>query len=277
MDCATMSETTPIAGRKGASSRGADVDKADQPLIRALYESIILVDMQGGVLELNQRALRWIGRPKEECLRRPVSDFISGLRPAVLERIEAGLRNGRFTVMDGVCKRHSGARFPAEISVSRFELGGRVCLFLSIRSLEWRIRHWSPTPQMEHSALQSATAAIVVTDLDGEIAYTNPAFHRLWGDHGLTAPPCQHLRQFLTDRALLDHVFLKLLVGESWTGRTVATRSTGESIDVYVSGAPDYDSSSELLGLVFSILPVTSDSTASPEGQWRQEEERKAV
>ena len=259
MDCTTAS-TTDSAAKQTAepattTARTIDSSRGEPSLLRSMYESIILSDLEGRVLELNQRALKWIGRPKEDCLRRPVSDFVSGLRPLVLERIEVGLRNGKFTVMDGVCKRKDGSRFPAEISVSRFELGGRVCLFLSIRSLEWRIRHWSQAPQLEHSALQCAAASIVVTDLDGGIVYTNPAFHRLWGDHGLAAPPCPHIRKFLSDGPMLDQGFLKLLVGESWTARMEATRSTGEKTLVHVSGAPDYDSSSELLGLVFSILP----------------------
>nr|WP_211162908.1 EAL domain-containing protein [Aromatoleum diolicum] len=115
------------------------------------------------------------------------------------------------------------------LSHMRVEMATLLLLALSIFLLEWR-RRAAHRLRLYKAAVDASTSAIIITDRNAVIEYTNPSFSRITGfssDEALGQTP----RLFNSGRTAPE-VFAQLwnviLSGESWHGELLNRRKNGE-------------------------------------------------
>lgn len=147
-------------------------------LLAGLYDGILILDARGTILASNVRAEQFFGYPSEDLWGMECETLIAGINLRVLQKLQANAEAGRFTVINGTCKRKDGTTFPSEIAISRIRFLNEGDLVFSIRNIERREKVRDQR-EMADEAIQYAGAGIVVCSTEGSIEFVNPAFMKL--------------------------------------------------------------------------------------------------
>jgi PAS domain S-box-containing protein len=172
-----------------------------------------------------------------------------------MKSITETLAQERFALLQAYCRRRDGSSFPAEIAVSRLS-GNKVRFCFFIRDIS--VRH--QTEEMlrtEHVAIQTCGSGIAITDVDGLLAYVNPAFARLIGSdsEGLLH---EDIRTVLAGSdALTELIESALNDDQSWMSEIEITNTDGESLLVQISATRSLGSDGDPRGIVYSFCDVT--------------------
>ena len=86
-------------------------------LLTGMYDAVLITDPSGHLLEINPRAKEFFQYETDEVIDRPVSLFIPGVTPAIVQRIRAGLDQARHMMLDANCLRKDQTTFAAEVTV----------------------------------------------------------------------------------------------------------------------------------------------------------------
>jgi PAS domain S-box-containing protein len=231
--------------------------KGYQELFQSIYDAGVITDLRGRIRDVNRRAVEFFGRDVEELQVMNVGDVVSGVTEPLVRTLYENLQHERFTLMQAYCLRADKTSFPTEIAVSMIRLPmPHLCFF--IRDVTVR-RQAEEMLRTEHNALQNASDAIVVTDLDGHVEYANPATAHIWGYQS------QSDLIGASFGSLLAHpddaqIIISSLSGETyhWKGEAVAQRASGEQFRVAISGSCNRDSDGEVVGAVFSLSDLSA-------------------
>ncbi len=109
-------------------------------LLQSIYDAVLITDLEGQILECNQRAVEFLRFSHGELLGRGITKIICGVDESVLASIRKNLLEHRYTLIEGTCRRKDATTFPSEIAVNRLDLDatGRLCFF--IRNISVRKR-----------------------------------------------------------------------------------------------------------------------------------------
>lgn len=232
------------------------------PVLRALYEAVLISDLDGRIVEANDRAEQSLGCSREILKGRAVSDTIAGFDRNVLAGVERHLAEGRFTVLDAYCRRKDGTSFPAEIAIGRFRLNQEEHLVFSVRNMEWRKRTQERL-RTGQNALHNAGAGLVIADKEARVRYANPAFCRLWkGSKTAEAWKGRDIRKAWTDSDRAGAMVEKASAGEIWSGELEGRTSEGTTFFVQATAAPNRSADDLPVGLVFSFIDITDRKRA---------------
>lgn len=147
-------------------------------LLGGLYDGILILDAKGTVIASNRRAEQFLGYTEQELWGMQCEALIVGINTRVLHKLHTHAEEGRFTVVNGTCKRRDGTSFPSEIAINRIRLLNEGDLIFSIRNIERREKVREQRG-LEEEAVRSTGAGMVVCSTDGAIEFANPAFLRL--------------------------------------------------------------------------------------------------
>lgn len=244
------------SGEAGGENEGESLYRA---LLKGLYDAILIVDKNGGILDGNRRAHSFFRYSPEEFVGANIGGLVSGMTPDLLARIRKNLAGGRFTVLDAVCVRRDRSRFPSEITLSRLTTDRRDDLVFTIRNITRR-RAMEERLRTEHNALQNSASGIVITDRNARITYANPAFLRLVGATEQSVLG-HDIRGFWEDspalRALVEHP----REGREWTGELTVSRSGTRGV-VQATASANRDVNESPVGMVFSFVDITQQQAA---------------
>lgn len=246
--------------RATAEASGRD-SAAFGPVLRALYEAVLISDLQGRLIDANPRAVRSLGGAHASILKRNVTEIIAGFDAEVMARVEQNLSEGRFTVLDAYCTREDGRTFPAEIAISRLRLGGTEHLAFSLRNMEWRERTLERL-RTGYNALHNAAAGMVIADRQAKIVYTNPAFSRLWKAGAEKEWAGQNVAGMWTDGAQARAMVDAAAAGEIWEGELEGRTANGARFHVQANAAPNRMADGTPVGLVFSFIDISERKRA---------------
>ncbi len=103
-----------------------------QELFRSVYDGALITDMQGRILEANDRALHFFGYSGEELAALNVIELISSADGTLMDTIQATLSDQKYVLINAYCQRRDESVFASEISVSRIRLSahGELCFFI---------------------------------------------------------------------------------------------------------------------------------------------------
>lgn len=161
------------------SSKARDISLY-KSLLGGLYDGVLILDAKGGVIASNRRAEQFFGYTEQELWGMQCEELVVGINTRVLYKLHAHAEEGRFTVVNGTCKRKDGTSFPSEIAISQIRLLNEGDLIFSIRNIERREKAREQRG-LEEEAVRSTGAGVAVCSLDGCIEYTNPAFLKILG------------------------------------------------------------------------------------------------
>lgn len=101
-------------------------------------DSFFLHDEQMTVIDVNQYACETHGYRREEMIGMHPRDWDIGLDAASIAGISARLDAGGPVTFETVHRRKDGTRFPVEVRLRRFQLGGRILRFSLVRDITER-------------------------------------------------------------------------------------------------------------------------------------------
>ncbi|MDX6767368.1 MAG: PAS domain S-box protein [Candidatus Methylacidiphilales bacterium] len=144
------------------------------------------------------------------------------------KEIFAQMRDMNTRRFDWVHRSFSGKEFPVEVLLTPLEIGGRQMIAVLWRDISSRLEYRAAA-EIRLAALEAAANAIVITDAQGVIIWTNEAFTRLTGylpedAHGLTP---RMLKSGAQDARLYADMWGTISQGKVWSGELVNRRKDG--------------------------------------------------
>lgn len=257
-----------IEPRRARAAAGRPREEADrdqshfQKLLQRLYDAALIVDLQGRILDVNVRSEEFLRFSRQELLEMTVFDVISGTDSSVIRTVSENLENERHTLIQAYCIRKDSTYFPAEIAVSKLDLG-TLCLCFFIRDITVR-RQAEEMLITEHNALQNSGNGIAVVDLNGRLEYANPTMERMWGSHERDGLLGVRISELVLDREGMDALIQELHQGDADTKAIEmrARRLDGSEFDVQISGARNRNAEGEVVGCVFSLMDISDRKRA---------------
>ena len=147
----------------------------------ALYVYEIGSDgMPGKYLEVNEVACRMLGYSRAELLRLGPRDTVAPERVPFIPEFMRRLVTEKSLRWESVHLTKDGRRIPVENESRRFDLDGVPTIISSVRDIRKRKDAEEERLRLV-TAIEQTGESIVVTDLDGNVQYCNPAFERITG------------------------------------------------------------------------------------------------
>ncbi|HOU21083.1 MAG TPA: SpoIIE family protein phosphatase, partial [Kiritimatiellia bacterium] len=233
-----------------------------QTLLQSIYDAVFITDPQGMMVSVNVRAEQFFACGRTELCKKNVLDWLCGADRKLLDTILGSLENNRFVLIQALCRRADETMFPAEISVNRLPLGGKMHLSFFIRDITLR-KETEERLKTGYNALQNSGSGIAVADVEGTLAgYVNPSMMALLGLESAEEAYASNFRQFLKDEALAADVVAAAQAGETWSGELEMKRKDGTPFYAQASLEPNLNPDGAMTGIVISLLDVTPQRQA---------------
>ncbi len=222
--------------------------------LAGMYDAVVITDPNGHILEINPRAEEHFGYTQEEVLDRPISSFIPGLAPEIVQRIRKGLEEDRHMLIDANGLNKDGSKFACEVTVSIIDLLDPGDLVFTVRNVERR-RRVREMLRAKENAFQISHAALFACDSAGRFTQVNDTFLQMFGLEDEDDARGHVFADFMSDEPLPEN-FRKALAGEASTIGIVAETDDGEDDDeIEISLAPNRDGR-KIKGVVGSVIKV---------------------
>jgi PAS domain S-box-containing protein len=224
-------------------------------LLAGLYDGVLIFDAKGAVIGSNQRAEQYLGYTSRDLWGLQCEELVVGINARLLYKLRANAEAGRFTVVNGNCKRKDGSTFPAEIAISRIHLLNDGDFIFSIHNVERREKV-RETREMSHEAIRSAGAGIVVCNQEGAIEFVNPAFLKI-----LRVEDEQDvLKRLIADFCSSYETVFAMLHAPStqgtWLGVLKLNTAKGGTCEVMVTSALSQEKRGAEPRLVLTLTPI---------------------
>ena len=222
--------------------------------LAGMYDAVVITDPNGHILEVNPRAEEHFGYTQEEVLDKPISFYIPGLSPEIVQRIRKGLEDDRHMMIDANGLNKDGTKFACEVTVSIIDLMDPGDLVFTVRNVERR-RRVREMLRAKENAFQISQAALFACDAEGRFTQVNDSFLQMFGLDDEEEAKAHVFGDFTNDDPLPDN-FKKALEGEDSTIGIVAESDEGEDDDeIEITLAPNRDGR-KIRGVVGSVMKV---------------------
>jgi phosphoserine phosphatase RsbU/P len=233
-----------------------------QVLLQSIYDAVFITDPQGAIISVNVRAEQFFASTRADLCKKNVLDWLCGADRGLLDTILGSLENNRFVLIQALCRRADGTMFPAEVSVSRLPLGGKMHLSFFIRDITLR-KEAEERLKTGYNALQNSGSGIAVADVEGGLAgYVNPSMLALLGLETAEEAYAYNFRQFLKEESLAKDVIAAAQAGDTWSGELEMKRKDGTPFFAQASMEPNLNPDGAMTGIVISLLDVTPQRQA---------------
>lgn len=223
-------------------------------LLAGMYDAVLITDPSGHLLNLNVRAKEYFRYDSDDILDSPISRFIPGVTPAIVQRIRNGLDQARHMMLDANCLRKDGTVFPAEVTVSLVDLMNIGDLVFTVRSTERRRRQLDAFRTKEN-VCSIAQSALFACAPDGRFRWANSACLDMFGYESEDDLLKLTFTDLMSDEPLPE-LFARALDGKrSATRITAEEGDAGAKKDIEIQLAPDLHGK-KTVGVVGSIIRV---------------------
>ncbi len=195
-------------------------------LMQQAGNAIFLCDMEGNIVEANEKMFNTLKFSQEELLQMKVSELTaSSISKKQRDRLWDRLINEKNIESEIVLCDKTGRDFPVDLSSGIVEIGGENFVMSIIRDISERKKSEEKIRQLSLGVEQSP-ASIIITDLDGKIQYVNKKFTAVSGysaEDALGQNP-----RILKSGKMPDSVYKKLwstiTSGKEWQGEVINRR-----------------------------------------------------
>lgn len=254
-----------IQGVTGRKERERELERASERL-RVLFDKspnvIIVHDVTGTVLDVNETHVSNLGYTREELLSMHVSDFEVGVELDELEQTWKEMDVGERRAVAGVHRRKDGSTFPASVRLNKVEIDGDERIIAVSRDVTERNEREQELERFQR-AIEAAAHAIFLTDRDGTITYVNPAFESITGYTAAEAvgETPNILNSGRMDQQYFEEQWETVLSGQVWEEQIVNRRKSGEIYHAQQTIAPITDDD----GTVREFVAIQTDITERKE------------
>ena len=219
-----------VAERKRTEEAFKESEKRYRTLVEHAGDALFVHDLDGKIVDVNQRTSEGLGYTREELIGKPVGDIEQAID--LSSALWKKLRPGEPVTVEGVHRRRDGTTFPVEVRLGMFDSGGEKKILALARDITVRKEtdemlrnaHEELERQAEEEIDRLAAIPrenpnpVLETDLNGQVTYANPAtrvvMERLGAEKIEDLLPADHTE--------LAKVFLE--EGESFHGIGVAVK-----------------------------------------------------
>jgi len=151
-------------------------------IVNNVVDGIITVDDGGNVKSINRTIEQMFGYNADQIVGRPLTGLIAPDRRAQYneERFNPELADTGPEESEYVGRRTDGSEFPMELAATRIRVDGRPLLIYIVRDISER-KLAEERLQLAASVFENTTEGILITDRDGIIQSSNPAFTAMTG------------------------------------------------------------------------------------------------
>ncbi|OYW00773.1 MAG: hypothetical protein B7Z61_13050 [Acidobacteria bacterium 37-71-11] len=265
-----------ITERHLAEAAFRERDEFCQRIFDGANDAIVIIALDGRILEANLTASRRLGYTVDELRRMTVAEIDSPEAVAhVPERIARILGEGH-AIFETVQQRRDGSRIPTEVSSRLINHRGATAILSILRDLSERKRLEEEMHRLA-AAIEQTGESIVITDAGGTIEYVNPAFTRMTG-YGRDEALGRKLR-FLSSRqqprTFYREVWTVLARGDVWHGHFLNKRKDMTLFEADATISPVRDETGKVARYVAVQRDVTQEMGL--EAQLRQVQKREAI
>jgi|GEM_PF-616098 len=173
--------TAIVKDRVEKTLRGSE--ERFRTLVQQASDAIFVHDTEGRLLDVNQSACESLGYSRKELLRMTVMDIEQGLSLAEVRKIWTNLHLGHSQIIRGRHWRKDGTSFPAEISLTCYEIQGQLVLAAQARNISERKEYEDQLAQsisLLRATIESSVSGLLVVDSTGKITTYNNRFLEMW-------------------------------------------------------------------------------------------------
>ena len=167
--------------RKNAIAQLKASNERYKTVMQQAGDAIIICDMDGRIVDANEKAVTSLRYSLEELLQKSIFDLVPA---ALAEKQKTQYRekfvSGEMMGFETLFLRKDGSEFPVEINSGIVEIGGENFVLSIARDICERKKSEEKIRQLSLGVEQSP-ASIVITDLDGKIQYVNKKFTEVSG------------------------------------------------------------------------------------------------
>lgn len=261
-------------------------DELYRGVVESAPDSILVHDLDGSLLDVNETACRTLGFKRDELLAMSVSDFEVGLSAGFMQEVWERAWCGESLTVEGCVRKKDGSTIPVEVRFSRLRRGRQTLLIAFVRDIGDRKR--AEVALRASEARNRQLAAIVEASEDGicsldpsmnEITYWNSGAERMWGwsrEEAVGKPdsitiPADRREELRAVKELLKS-------GEGLKPyERVGIHKDGSRLDVSVSLFPVLDKEGRIISYAAIQRDVTELRRAREEGARRKAEYEQAM
>ena len=265
-----------ITDRHGSVERQLGVQRAFlQELFETSSEPIVLLDTEGRAVQVNGAFTATFEYSPGEILGHRVDGLLapSG-RVEEFKEITSNLVGGKRIQLETVLQRKNGSLVDVSMLAAPVRISGvSIAAFAMYRDITGVKRVADALRQMEH-AVETMQLGVTVTDLKGQIVYTNPADAIL---HGYEPNELigKDVRIFSPHEDARPMGKRQIEAMKRWRRDTVNVRKDGTEFPVHLMSDVVRDASGEAIGIVTTCEDITHRKRA--ERALQESEERYAL
>ncbi|MGB0747216.1 MAG: bifunctional diguanylate cyclase/phosphodiesterase [Magnetospiraceae bacterium] len=261
-----------VEERLRAHARLEESEHLKTSILRGALDGIVTFDGDGRVMDFNPAAQAMFSYTKAEVAGVTIGElFVPPEKRADHERGMAALRetgtsnmlNQRLVVG---ARRHDGTEFPLELSISQISAGKQPLYSAFLRDLTQQQKDDRHLRQLS-KAVEQSPAAVIITDIHGNIEYVNHKFEDITGfasDEVIGRNP-SFLKSDVTPQHVYEDMWRTLSAGGEWRGEFCNKRKDGSLFWEFAVISPIKDEN----GTVSNFVAVKEDISARKEQESR--------
>lgn len=160
------------------------VEENFEGLMKFANDGIIILDLQGNILEVNEKAVGLYGWDRSEIIGLNVQKIVAPeAREGARERLDR-VRRSSGLVFESIHQRKNGSTFPVEVSARVNAVGDQRFCQIIVRDISDRRLAEQKLREIENrfrSLIENTDDLIVVTSADGYFVFMSPSMERALG------------------------------------------------------------------------------------------------
>ncbi|TVP99751.1 MAG: PAS domain S-box protein [Balneolaceae bacterium] len=241
-------------------------------------DAVFIADAETGIiLNANQAAEHLLDKPREKIIGlHQLSlhpDEKADYNKDIFQKAVENLQKRDVTeVVENEVVRADGALVPVEILASRVVYKGKKCLMGTFRNISERKKYESELHKLS-TAIEQSPSSILITNVDGEIDYVNPAFTVTTGytKESVLGKNPRILNSGLQSKNYYQNLWETITSGKNWRGEMCNRKKSGELYWELASISPVKNQE----GVITHFIAVKKDITERKLAEERLRENEK--
>lgn len=198
---------------------------AREVIIESLSDGVIVLDMEARIVDINPAAQKIINRSNDEIIGQPAGEVLSVWPDLARQLQDVTHAQTQLSWLDGETEFYFNLRV-SPVYDRRGNLTGRTVLLQDVtasRLAQEQLRRLS-------RAVEQSASTIVITNVQGEIEYVNPAFTHITGyttEEALGANP-RILKSGKMAPEIYEEMWKTLVRGDVWQGELINKKKNGD-------------------------------------------------
>ncbi|MDJ1184812.1 PAS domain S-box protein [Roseofilum casamattae] len=196
-----------------------------------VYDGIFIHDLDGNIIDLNNRALELFGATRGQILAATIADLSALDSPLdrLPELMNQALAGQKLQFEWKHRRLNDNSTFDSEVSLRKVTLGNRQAFVVGVRDISDR-KHNEEILHQQLTAIEASTEGIAITNARGEYTYLNRSHLQIFGYECMDELLGKTWRE-LYHRSEIEwfeqEVFPQLPRKRIWQGETLAKRKDG--------------------------------------------------